>query len=212
MKNVFFLILTMVTISNVAGQELKPIKLNAPDKKRGVSIMEALEKRHSVREYANKALSQQDLADLLWAANGISRPATGKRTAPSAMNMQEVAVYVCLPEGAYLYDDGTHSLQPVVKKDLRPLVAGQQKFAAEAPVCLVLVADIARFQSGDKAQNLLMGAVDAGIVSQNISLFCAGVGLESVPRASMDQVGLRKALNLKDSQHLLMNHPVGYTK
>lgn len=212
MKKMFFFILMITSILNVVGQNLKPMKLNVPDKNRGESIMQTLSKRHSVREYANKKLELQDLSDLLWAANGINRPADGKRTAPSAMNTQEVDVYVCLPEGAYLYDALTHTLVPIVKDDLRPLVAGQQSFVKTAPVCLVIIADIARFKSGDKEHHLLMGAVDAGIVSQNISLFCAGTGLETVPRASMDQPGLRKALKLKDSQHLLMNHPVGYTK
>lgn len=212
MKKVFLIVLITAMVTDVIGQELKPVKLNAPDKKRGLSIMETLEKRHSTREYADKELSLQDLSDLLWAANGVNRPATGKRTAPSALNMQEISVYVCLPAGTYLYDAQKHSLQPVVREDIRPLVAGQQKFAATAPICLVLVADIARFQSGDKAHNLLIGAMDAGIVSQNISLFCAGVGLETVPRASMNQEGLREALKLGDSEHLLMNHPVGYSK
>ena len=212
MKKMLLITLMTAMVMTVIGEELKPVKLNTPNKKRGVSIMEALEKRHSTREYADKELSRQDLSDLLWAANGVNRPATGKRTAPSALNMQEISVYVCLPEGTYLYDAQAHTLQPVVKGDLRPLVAGQQKFVATAPVCLVLVADVARFQSGDKEHNLLMGAMDAGIVSQNISLFCAGVGLETVPRASMDQNGLRKALKLGDNYHLLMNHPIGYSK
>lgn len=212
MKRILISCLLALTVSGAYAQELKSIKLNRPDTKRGMSLMQTLEKRCSVREYADKKLTIQDLSDLLWAANGVNRPESGKRTAPSAMNMQEVAVYVCMPEGAYLYDAKTHTLNPVAKGDLRPAVAGQQSFAAKVPVCLVLVADISRFTSGNKEQNLLMGAVDAGIVSQNISLFCTAAGLATVPRASMDQNKLRGALKLNESQHLLMNHPVGYAK
>lgn len=169
--------------------------------------MQALEKRQSTREYADKALSLQDLSDLLWAANGINRPESGKRTAPSAMNKQEIDVYVCLPEGAYLYEAKTNSLKPVAKGDFRAAVGGGQAFVAKAPVCIVLVGNLDAFR-GDAS----MPAMDAGIVSQNISIFCAGTGLVTVPRASMDQAKLKSALKLKDSQRLFMNHPVGYAK
>ena len=56
------------------------------------------------------------------------------------------------------------------------------------------------------------GALDAGIVSQNISLYCSAVQLATVPRGSMDQEALRKALKLADNQQLYLNHPVGYFK
>ena len=49
-------------------------------------------------------------------------------------------------------------------------------------------------------------------VTQNVNLFCAGVGLSTVPRASMDQEALRKLLKLSDTQVPMMNNPVGYSK
>lgn len=169
--------------------------------------MQALEKRQATRDYVDKKLDHQDLSDLLWAANGINRPESGKRTAPSAMNRQEIDVYVCLPEGTYLYDAKTNELKPVAKGDARPAVGGGQAFVAKAPLCIVLVGNLENFKG-----EVLMPAVDAGIVSQNISLFCAGCGLVTVPRASMDQGKLKQILKLKDSQRLLLNHPVGYSK
>ena len=147
------------------------------------------------------------MSDLLWAAVGINRPESGKRTAPTAMNRQEIDVYVCLPEGAYLYDAAAHELKPVAKGDFRPAVAGGQDFVKMAPVCLVIVADVNKFKG-----EVLMPAVDAGIVSQNISLFCAATDLVTVPRASMDQVQLKSVLKLREGQQPLMNHPVGYAK
>lgn len=212
MKRVILFVLLLGIAVGVQAQDLKVINLNKPDKNRSVSLMQALDKRHSEREFSNKQLTHQELSDLLWAANGINRPAEGKRTAPSAMNAQEVDVYVCTKDGCYMYDAKAHQLQPVVTGDYRSAVAGQQAFVKEAPVCLVLVADLSRFKGGNPDQLLIMGACDAGIVSQNISLFCAAAGLVTVPRASMDQNALKKALKLKDSQHLLLNHPVGYAR
>lgn len=207
MRKTLLFALVACFVSGLDAQELKPLKLNKPDVKRGLPVMTALEKRHSEREFSDKKLNMQDLSDLLWAANGINRPASAKRTAPSALNKQEIEVYVCMPEGTYRYNAKTHSLLPVTKEDLRPAVAGSQGFVKQAPLCLVLVADLEKFNG-----EVLMPAMDAGIVSQNINLFCAGMGLVTVPRASMDQAALKKGLKLKDSQRPLMNNPVGYAK
>lgn len=207
MKKLLLLCTAVFLGIGVYAQELTTIKLNKPDTQRGLSVMAALEKRQSTREYANRALKLQDLSDLLWAAVGINRPESGKLTAPTAMNKQEIEVYVCLPEGAYLYNAKNHELTPVAKGDFRPAVAGGQTFVNTAPLCLVIVADLGKYNG-----EILMPAVDAGIVSQNISLFCAATDLVTVPRASMDQVQLKKVLRLKETQRPIMNHPVGYTK
>lgn len=212
MKKLVLVVLLFVVAAGVQAQELQSVKLNKPDKNRNMTLMRALENRHSEREFSDRKLGLQELSDLLWAANGINRPSSGKRTAPSAMNAQEIDVYVCMEDGCYRYDAKGHQLEPVSKGDARAAVAGQQAFVKKAPVCVVLVADLSRFKSPNSDQSLLMGACDAGIVSQNISLFCTAAGLATVPRASMDQEALREALSLNDSQHLILNHPVGYSK
>lgn len=177
------------------GQSIKPIQLSAPDMGREVTLMQAFADRKSTREFSPEMLSLQELSDLLWAANGINRP-DGKRTAPSAMNRQDIDIYVCTEQGAYLYDHKKHSLEPVTDQDIRTL--------KKAPVCLVLVAN----GSGNEAWS----AMDAGIVSQNISLFCAGAHLATVPRGSMDADAIGKILKLSAKQKPLLNHPVGHFK
>ena len=81
-----------------------------------------------------------------------------------------------------------------------------------APVSLVLISDLSRFGDAKSARSQLMGAMDSGIVSQNISIFCSAANIATVPRASMDNEQLKKVLKLKDSQMPMMNHPVGYFK
>lgn len=209
MKRLIVLLFSFVTLFTMQAQEMKVIRLNAPNKTKGDALLKVMNDRHSLREYAAKELSAQDLSDLLWAANGINRP-DGKRTAPSARNLQEVDVYVIMKEGTYLYDAKEHLLQPVAAGDHRPAVAGGQDFAKTAPVSILLVADLARFGGNISEQVKLMGAVDVGIVCQNINLACTALGLATVPRATMDHEALSKVLKLKDSQLLLMNNPVGY--
>ena len=121
-------------------------------------------------------------------------------------------IYVFLAKGVYLYDASKHVLKLVAEGDHRAVVAGRQDFVKQAPVSLVYVSDLSRFGMGLDEQVKLMGAMDAGIVSQNVNLFCAGVGLSTVPRASMDQEALRKLLKLSDTQVPMMNNPVGYSK
>ena len=209
MRKILLTTLSLWAAASMA-QSAGDIVLNQPDMKRGNSIMQTLAYRHSTRECNGKALSAADLSDLLWAANGVNR-ADGKRTAPSALNRQDIDIYVVMESGAYLYDAKSHKLVLVAKGDHRGLVAGGQDFVRSFPVSLVMVSDLSRFGKTDD-RTRLMAAVDAGAVSQNISLFCSGCGLVTVPRASMDYDGLTKLLKLKPSQLLLMNNPVGYAK
>ena len=174
--------------------------------------MKALSLRASEKNFDTTTLKLQDLSDLLWAANGINRADVGKRTAPSAMNAQDIDVYVSMKSGFYLYDAKKHSLELVVDGDYRKLVADKQEnFAIASAICL-LVSDISRFHNGGDSLKLILAAFDAGIVSQNISIFCASVGLSTRPRATMNQQKLREILKLKDSQRLMLNNPVSYKK
>lgn len=187
----------LLLILSIAGTSLlqaaEPIKLDQPDLARGSAVMKALADRQSIRECSDRMLSHKDLSDLVWAANGINRADSGKRTAPSAMNRQDVSIYVCTKDASYLYDHKAHALVPVSEGDARP---------ANAPVCLILVTDTAE----------PWAAMDAGIVSQNISLFCSGTGLATYPKGSLDKNALQAALKLKAPQTTMLCHPVGYQK
>ena len=212
MKMILFFATFSLIVSSLFAQKAKTIMLNPPDTNRGLSVMKALSKRASATVFDTASLKIQDLSDVLWAANGINRPAIGKRTAPSAMNAQEVDVYVFLKSGTYLYDATKNILNVIADGDNRKLCTGGQEFAAIPPVFCVLVADISKFKRGNDSTKMIIASEDAGIVSQNISVFCASVGFSTRPRATMDQKKLRDLLKLKESQYLLLNHPVSYKK
>ena len=78
------------------------IKLPAPNKSGGQALMKVLNERKSARSFSEKELSNQQLSDLLWAANGFNRE--DKRTAPTAKNCQELELYVILKKGIYFYN------------------------------------------------------------------------------------------------------------
>ena len=170
-------------------------------------IMEAFSKRASASSFDGKEFSIQDLSDLLWAANGINRT-DGKKTAPSALNAQDIDIYVFLSSGIYFYDAKENILNQVVKGDKRSVFSRANE---QAPaLLLLLVSDISKFGNNfDESNRLAWGNIDAGIVSQNIAMFCAAKGFKTRPRASMPQ-GLEQMIGLKDSQKIVLNMPVSY--
>lgn len=185
--------------------------LPAPQMKGGMPLMEALKARSSGRNFdTEKMLSDQMLSNLLWAGFGVNRPDTGKRTAPSAMNWQELEIYVVLAEGAYVYDATGNKLKLVVAKDLREL-AGLQSYVKTAPVNLVYVSDFKKMATTEEGSKLISWN-HAGYVGQNIYLFCASEGLSTVVRASGNREKMAKALKLRPEQHISMFQSVGYPK
>ncbi len=204
---VFLLICTLFALSANAQAKIELLK---PNLERGMSVMKALSLRESATKYKSQMLSISDLSDLCWAANGINRPESGKRTAPSAINAQDVDVYVAMEQGIYLYDPKDNVLLLKASGDHRKLLAGRQLSVSEAPVIVLLVSDISRFRMGEESLRMEWAAMDAAIVSQNISIFCAGTGLVTRCRAFMEKEQLKKLLNLSDSHKLMLNHPVSY--
>ena len=200
------LMTSVLTMS--AGDE---ISLPAPDKGVKTTLIEALNGRHSSREFAEKEISDATLSTILWAACGINRPEEEKITAPSAMNAQDIIVFVIKKDGAYRYEPKSNSLAKLSNKDLRAAVAGRQEFAATAPVSLVLASDHSRFTVPiPDERKAMMGFVDAGYVSQNICLICEALGLNTVPRITMDVANLKKELNLGANYDLILNSQIGY--
>lgn len=203
------IILALATLALTGSVEAQNITLPAPKPTTSMTLMNALAARHSGRSFSDQAIPDAVLSQVLWAACGINRPESGKITAPSAINAQDIIVYVLRADGTYRYEPKAHELTMLSTTDLRQAVAGRQAFAATAPVSLLLVSDHSKFGGHqDGAQR--MGAIDAGYVSENIALACAALGLENVPRMTMDTDELRKALNLNETFDLVLNQQIGY--
>ena len=255
------------TVNLVQSQELETIKLPTVNKNRGSSLMDALSKKASAQSFSDKDLSMQDLSDLLWAAAGINRPDNKKRTYSSAMNTQDVEVYVFMKDGVYIYDYTNHALNPVISGDHRADISasmsmgrggmpsggpsggapggapeggqaggapggvtpgGGQGGAPEGaaggppagarggtgesnfPVDLLIVSDPAKYRAGTDDLKTEWGSFSAGMISQNIMLFCAANDLGTRPRASFDKAALRTLLKLSDTQNPVIEMPIGY--
>jgi SagB-type dehydrogenase family enzyme len=212
-KSPFFLrvMLPAVFLSAIsAAQALKPVPLPPPQLTGGRPLMEVLKDRKSTREFGSGTLSPQTLSNLLWAAFGINRP-DGRRTAPSAMNWQEVSIYVATPEGVYVYDAKTNVLEPVLAGDFRT-ATGTQSFVKDAAVNLVYVSDLSKAGGADSSDAQMYTAADVGFIAQNVYLYCASEGLATVVRGSVDKPALAKTLKLQANQKIILAQSVGYPK
>jgi nitroreductase len=193
------------------SQELKPLQLPEPKLDPGKSLVQALKERKTTREYAGDNLTEQTLSNLLWAAVGINRPDSGRRTAPTALNWQEIEVYVATATGMYLYDPKANILNPVVSGDIRSLTYTQPVFK-DAPVHLVYVADLAKTGEGEESAKLVLTGMDTGFASQNVYLYCASEGLNTGFRVSIDKEKLGQALKLRPTQRITGAQSVGMRK
>ncbi len=216
LKKVFLsVIILFCFISSSIAAELSPIKLPPPDLKGGKSLMQSLQERKTSRSFTTKKLPIEVLSNLLWAACGINRPDSGKRTAPSARNWQEIDVYVAMEEGLYLYNTRDHVLEPVLKKDLRKdttvFLQPSRSSVAHASLQLIYVADYAKmsFDTNEEDKKFYSFA-DAGFISQNVYLYCASEGLATGVRAMVDRNVLAKNMKLRDQQKIVLVQAVGY--
>jgi hypothetical protein len=109
--------------------------------------MQLLKDRKSSREFSSQKLPLQLLSNLLWAASGVNRPESGRRTAPTAANWQKIDIYVATADGLYLYDAKSHLLKPILAEDIRAST-GRQPFVKDAALNLIYVADFSRIARG----------------------------------------------------------------
>lgn len=231
MKRIFFTAAALLCGLAAGAQD---IPLPKPDMKQSSKTMvETLRMRHSVRQFEETPLSMEEISTLCWAACGLSRD-DNHITSPTAMNRQEIRLFVFFSEGVYEYLPRKNALVFVAKEDARHLFVSNapapakgkkgkknkqaepdpkaaafgQPFVLDAPVTLLMVIDLDKFGSNDERART-MGYIDAGIVSENINLYCESVKLGTVPRVTMDVPALKKLLKLNDNQIPAINNPVG---
>jgi SagB-type dehydrogenase family enzyme len=205
-------VLTMIWVAGLSvcsAQDDGTISLPEPDLDQ--PLMRILKKRQSNRSFGAEELTRQQISELLWAGFGINRPDAGKRTAPTAMNTQNIDLYVALPEGTFRYDAEKNLLVQINDKDIRSLT-GEQGFVKDAAVNVVMVADYTKSNAKAKDEQRFYAAANSGFISQNMYLYCATNGLATVVRAYIDKEKLSEALGLAKTQEVIFAQSVGHQK
>lgn len=179
-------------------------------------LIKAIEQRRTIRKWSDQPIDDQDLANILWAACGITKEPKGKsknkRTVPSACNSQEIKVYAVMKKGTFLYDENAHALLPVCSTDIRKDI-GSQKMMQSAPLGLIYVADLSYMKSPilKKEEAKRFSAwVDTGFVSQNVYLYCAAANLATAVLALVKRDVLSRNLGLNDQQKIVLTQVIGH--
>ncbi len=177
------------------------VPLPEPDYQSGRPLMQTLADRHTYREFGPRIINDQNLAELLWAANGVNRP-DGRRTIPTARDSRDLDVYVLKQGGAYRYNPNRHMLELVNPAALR-YTAAKQDFVKQADVLLVYVSN---------NKNREYAAMHAGSAYQDVGLYCASVGMHNVVLGMIDKDMLHKELHLNDDDYVIIAQALGWPK
>jgi SagB-type dehydrogenase family enzyme len=187
------------------------VKLPSPRNDSDVSIEKALLQRRSIRSYKEEPLSLNDLSQILWAAQGITEPKRGFRTAPSPRAVYLLEIYVLLgnvtnlPMGMYKYQPQGHELVKIADGDKKAELfkAAGQAPIKNAPVALVIAG------LSEKTQNPAWIYLEAGHAAENIYLQSVSLKLGTVAMAGFKEDEVRKALNLPEKERVLYIMPIG---
>ncbi|MGD9491866.1 MAG: SagB/ThcOx family dehydrogenase [Bacteroidales bacterium] len=209
MRLILLIFCMAVNVFSLSSQSV--IKLPDPVTTGGKPLMDALSERHSGREFVDSAMSDQQMSNLLWAAYGVNRAESEKRTAPSARNMQEFDIYLALKKGLYRWNSENNQLELLKAGDFRGRI-GRQTFVASASLVLIFVADYSRMGKMEEASKEFYSAADCGYISQNVYLFAASENLSTVVLGSVERESVAMLLGLKSSQKIVFAQPVGFAK
>ena len=193
------------------------VRLPQPDFTGEVPVEQALLMRRSERAFSPRSVSQAELSQLLWAAQGVTRP-RGQRTAPSAGALYPLEIIAAvglvpeLPPGIYRYRSADHTLIPSAAGDRRGELARaalNQRFVARAPVVLVVAAVYARVCTVYGQRGVRYTDMEAGHAAQNVSLQAVALGLGTVMVGAFTDTEVRRVALLTPEEEPLYLIPVG---
>jgi len=212
-------------ITSNEGKEATPMAESAamiplpPVKTTGAMPLEdSLARRRSAREFSALPITLEEAGQLLWAAQGVTDPQRGYRTAPSAGALFPLEVYLVagkvegLPAGVYTYDPRRHGLKCVATGDKRAdlcRVALDQDPVRKAAVDIVIAAVVARTEAkyGSRAERYVH--MEVGHAGQNVLLQAVARGLGAVPIGAFDDKDVKRVLGLPPSEDPFYIIPIG---
>lgn len=195
---------------------IKLLPLPPPRTRGSMSLEETLCLRRSVRSYRDEPLAEEDLGQLLWAAQGVIEhdERMQRRTAPSAGACYPLAAYAATAEWLARYDATKHALRVLVPRDVRPDLehaALGQSFLRQAPLTLLLTGVARRIEERyGKSCGARYLAMEAGHAAQNVMLQAVALGLASVPVGAFEDAQVAQVLRLGPEEHPLYLLAVGH--
>jgi SagB-type dehydrogenase family enzyme len=174
-----------------------------------IDLTDAINRRRSIRKYADIPLSMEELAYLLWITQGVKEVIPGSatlRTVPSAGARHALETYLLinnvkgLGPGLYRYLALEHLLVPVnMARDIALHITESclgQTMVMKSGCTFIWVADIYRmtWRYGERGYRYIF--LDAGHVCQNLYLGSEVVGCGACAIAAFSDEYLNKVLEL----------------
>lgn len=193
------------------------VALPAPQRSGGPPLTALLNQRHSVREYRAGALTLDDVAQLMWAAQGLRKKGQG-RTVPSAGALYPLEVLIVagdvkgLPDGVYRYAPPSHSLKRLATGDRRAAIAAaavRQDWIATAPAIIAITAVYQRTTRKYQARGRRYATIEVGHAAQNIYLMVAALRLGTTFVGAFDDDRIAKLLAVPAGEAPLALLPIG---
>lgn len=216
----FMIILICLCNINISaeGAEMKAQKeivLPEPKTKGAMSLEESISRRRSIRSFASKELSLEQISQILWATQGITEPRRGFRAAPSAGALYPLEIYLIKGDGIFHYDVENHSLEKTGDNDVRGDVvraAWGQSFIQQAPVSIVICAVRSRITNSYGNRGNRYVDIEVGHAAENLHLQAVALGLGSVPIGAFTDSEVKKILGLPRNTEPIYIIPVGYSR
>jgi len=194
------------------------VALSPAAREGGMALHEALARRQSVRDFVDKPISQRELGQLLWAAQGVNRP-NGRRTAPSANALYPLELYVATADGFFHYEPREHQLERHSTGDLRPAIAkaarGQKHVPVSAAVFIfagVFERMTKRYGEAQRQRGSNFVFIEAGHAAQNLLLEVVALNLGAVPMGGFDEGQLQEAVALPSDHRPIYMVAVGFPR
>jgi len=191
------------------------IKLPQPKEKGTVSLEETIKNRRSIRSFSDKALTLDQIGQLLWSCQGITDEKSLHRASPSAGATYPLEIYLVNSEGLFYYIPESHSIKRINNKDLRKELCQAcfgQGFVEDAGINIIICADFKRttLRYGKRGENYVY--IEVGHAAQNLHLEAVSLGLGSVPVGAFSDNAVQKVLNLP--KHIIPIYviPIGYVR
>ena len=195
-------------------RQYKTMNLPSPDTKGEITLAEAINYRRNIRDFTTEPLRLEQIAQLAWAAQGITGKEKGSRTTPSAGEIYPMQLHIALADGLYRYNPESHSVTKTIDQDIRRKLYSasfMRQVVVKAPCSFIISASARKIEEKYRNRSERLISLEAGHVAQNLQLQAVALGLGSATVAVLDSKSVARACNLDPMQEPLYIICVGYS-
>ncbi|MFA5306158.1 MAG: SagB/ThcOx family dehydrogenase [Candidatus Babeliales bacterium] len=182
------------------------------------SIEEAIGQRRSVRLYKNEPLVVTEVAQLLWACQGVTDKQRLLRATPSAGALYPLEIYLVvgdvkgLSSGIFKYNSLKHELSKMLDGDQRVALseaAFSQQWVHQAAAAIVICANYKNVEKKYNQRAHQYVHMEVGAAAENVYLQATALGMGTVLVGAFDDDAVQKIIGSEQDEIPLCILPIG---